>query len=255
MASVQQDLQNQDPEIRGFAEWWAGIGISRTLAKKPVMTYVYGATLKGTAEYIEDTLVDEGVQFPEGWQALKCCMYAARKLFQGIKGTVPAAANAMEWLRSIAQQRPYGQRMEWTTPTGFRVQHDYQDFTDIRIKLYSAGMTRVTVREFNEGTRALSMQNAIAPNFVHALDASHLVLTWKHMKAGSRSMIAIHDSFGTNACDVPEMHKDIRKAFVELYDNRNILGEFMWEVGAVGEPPMRGTFNVKSVLDSEFFFC
>jgi DNA-directed RNA polymerase len=51
------------------------------------------------------------------------------------------------------------------------------------------------------------------------------------------------------------MHRHIREAFVELYANRNILGEFLWDVHGIGEPPMRGTLDIHSVIDSEFFFC
>lgn len=215
---------------------------------------MYGATLKGTAEYIEETLEAEKVSVPDVPQSHLFFYYAARKLFQGIKATVPAAASAMEWLRSIAQQVGRS-RMEWHTPTGFLVQHDYREQVDRRINLYSAGVMKTTVWEYTDNTKAIAMQNAIAPNFVHALDASHLTLTAQRMKREGLCMVAIHDSFGTHPCDVAKMHQNIREAFVELYEGNNVLGEFLWEVGAVGEPPMRGTLDLKQVLDSEFFFC
>lgn len=99
------------------------------------------------------------------------------------------------------------------------------------------------------------MQNAISPNFVHALDASHLTLTAQKMRSANLCMVGIHDSFGTHPSDVGKMHSIIRESFVELYENRNILGEFLWDVGGIGEPPRRGDFDIRSVLDSEFFFC
>jgi DNA-directed RNA polymerase len=99
------------------------------------------------------------------------------------------------------------------------------------------------------------MQNDFAPNFVHALDASHLVFTALGMKAQDLHIAGIHDSFGTHACDVASMHSVIRDEFVHLYQGRNVLSEFLWEVNGVGEVPMRGTLDLDSVRDSEFFFC
>ena len=99
------------------------------------------------------------------------------------------------------------------------------------------------------------MQNAIAPNFVHALDASHLTMTALAMKKLGLSMVGIHDSYGTHPSDVTAMHTCIRTSFVELYEGRNVLSDFLWEVNGIGSAPMRGTLDLRKVLDSEFFFC
>lgn len=220
------------------------------------MTYVYGATLRGTVEFVHSFVVDEmGLKFPDDARPYDYASYAAKKLFQGIAATVPAAEAAMQWLKSVARQMPNGKRMEWTSPTGFLVQHDYQDYDEIRVKLRSCGITDTIIREYNEDTRHMPMQNAIAPNFVHALDASHLTVTALDMERQGLRVVGIHDSFGTHACDVPSMHASIRKSFVSLYRGRNVLSEFLWEVDGVGEAPMRGTLDLSGVLDSEFFFC
>jgi len=223
------------------------------------MTYVYGATLRGTAEHIEHTLSKETlVEVGESWldetKTFEHSMYIAKKLFQGIAAAVPAAASAMHWLREIAKQQPDGKRMTWRTPTGFWVQHDYQDFTDSKCRLNACGVVQVLVRDWNEGTRAHAMQNAISPNFVHALDASHLTMVANAMQQDVLSMVAIHDSFGTHPCDVDRMHVHIRTEFVRLYSRPNLLAEFLWEVGGVGEPPSRGSLDLQEVLDSEFMF-
>lgn len=256
MAVIRQDMEDSDEKIARVATWWANVGIPRSLAKKPVMTYVYGATLRGTYEFIEEYVLREmGLTFPEDDHKHTYSLYAARKLFQGIAATVPSAKSAMDWLRDVARQQPNGKRMEWRTPVGFLVQHDYQDHKDNRVKLNSCGVTHVLVREFTEDTKAHAMQNAISPNFVHALDASHLTITANKMQENGAELVAIHDSFGTHPCNVELMHRCVREGFVELYDKRNIFGEFLWDVGGVGAPPMRGNLEVRDVLESEFFFC
>jgi DNA-directed RNA polymerase len=220
------------------------------------MTYVYGATLRGTSEFVQAFAEKEwgNSLFPEGVSAYRASMYLAKKLFQGIEATVPAAAQLMRWLRSIAQRQPNGQRMEWPTPTGFMVQHDYQGFDEINVYLRSCGTREALVREFNDSTNPMAMQNAIAPNFVHALDASHLTLVALEMKRLGLAIVAIHDSFGTHPSDVDEMQRVIREQFVKLYEN-DVLADFLWAVGVEGEVPMKGRLDLSQILDSEFFFC
>jgi DNA-directed RNA polymerase len=259
MYMVQRDTESLDAEVAELAKWCLRVGMPRALAKKPVMTYVYGATLRGTAEHIEymlnkELLAEAGETWLDEGKTFEHCMYLAKKLFQGIAAAVPAAAAAMHWLREIAKQQPDGQRMTWTTPTGFIVQHDYQDFTDSKVRLNSCGVVQVWVREWNEGTRAHAMQNAISPNFVHALDASHLTMVANAMHGSGLSMVAIHDSFGTHPCDVDAMQVHIRVEFTHLYSRPSLLAEFLWEVGGIGEPPTRGTLDLTDVLDSEFMF-
>lgn len=256
LLAVQADLKSTNVEEAAMAVWWLQTGIPRGLAKKPVMTYVYGATLKGTADFIEDYVNSKmKLPWPDENKSYHYSMYAAKKLFAGIAATVPAAAEAMRWLRNVAAQQPNGQRMQWTTPTGFKVQHDYQGQNDVRVWLNSCGVSTMIVREVTEDTRPIAMQNAIAPNFVHAMDASHLTLTALQMRDRDLSIVAIHDSFGTHPCDVQTMHECIRSSFVDLYEDRNILGEFLWEVNGIGEVPTRGSLDLKEILSSEFFFC
>lgn len=256
---IELDTHSTDADTAALARWAIQVGIPRALAKKPVMTYVYGATLRGTTEHIEYLLEKEilparGMVWLDTGQSYGHSMYIAKKLFNGIEAAVPAAAAAMRWLRTVTQQQPNGKRMTWHTPTGFWVQHDYQDYSDTRIKLNACGVLFTVVRDWTEGTRASSMQNAISPNFVHALDGSHLMMTANAMKRSNLQMVAIHDSFGTHPSDVGTMHRHIREQFVSLYNRPNLLTEFMWEVGGVGEVPPRGNFDLEEVLRSEFMF-
>lgn len=256
---MQRDLESTDEEVRAVAAWCIKVGIPRSLAKKPVMTYVYGATLGGTADHCEfmlekEILPEAGIELPEPKFMQQASLYMARKLFAGISVTVPAAAAAMQWLKEIARQQPSGKRMTWKTPAGFVVQHDYQDYTDTQVRLNSCGVVVTMVREWTEGTKAHAMANAISPNFVHALDSTHLSMVANAMHSAGLTMVAIHDSFGTHPCDVDAMHVHIRQEFVNLYARPNLLTEFLWDVEAVGEPPTRGTLDLTEVLESEFFF-
>lgn len=258
LKAVWVDLKSDDPETLACARFWHERGaIPRDLAKKPVMTYVYGATLAGTASFVMGYLREQGVTFPPVAEVSKhsLCLYLAKKLFHGIERTVPAAAMLMRWFKGCARQMPKGRRMEWTTPVGFKVQHDYQGFDENRIFLRSCGVVHIMSREYNESTRTVPMQNAISPNFVHAMDASHLTITALKMRDLGHSFVGIHDSFGTHPSAVDDLHRCIREAFVELYADKGILAQFMLDNGIEGSAPMTGELDLARVLSSEFFFC
>lgn len=256
LAVVKLEQEHPDEEIARMARWWIQAGVPRALAKKPCMTFTYGATLRGTARHIEDTvhLTMPEVALPEGSEGYRYCLYMARKLFEGIEGTVPAAAEAMRWLKGITKQQA-GKPLRWKSPSGFPVVHEYAAVQAKRVHIRSCGQVSVLVYNLKEGADPTKMRNAVSPNFVHALDAAHLTKTALRMQAAGLSMVGIHDSFGTHAGDVPEMHEHIREAFVQMYEHKNVLGEFLCAVGGVGEPPPRGTLDIARVRDSEFFFC
>lgn len=253
VASMEDDLVANN-ELRRYAELWLSWGVPRALAKKPVMTYSYGATVLGCAQDIAMYLQEEGLAVPEDVSEYKLCQYLAKKLFQGVEETVPSAPEAMHWLKSVVRSIPGSKRMEWRSPTGFLVQHDYQAFDEVRVAIRSCGLDRVTMRRFKDSVRMTPMVNAVAPNFVHALDAAHLTKTAIAMEAAGESMVAIHDSFGTHPSSVDNMHRCIRETFADMYSDDGILERFLWEVGGTGEVPPRGTLDLSSVLSSEFFF-
>lgn len=253
--SVQAGEYKDDPNTEAIAKFWLKVGIPRDMGKKPIMTFLYGATLIGTARYVRDYVEDEmpEVRVPKE-HALKFYMFLAKKLFEGIAEAVPAATAAMEWLQEVVRARTERSGMCWHTPTGFPVQHDYQSFTDHRITLRSCGVVFTAVREYGGDVRSVPMRNAISPNFVHALDASHLTLTADAMREHGLDFIGVHDSFGTHACDVDTLQKITREKFVELYETEDALLNFKKEVGTDLELPEKGNFDLSEVLDSEFFF-
>jgi DNA-directed RNA polymerase len=255
LAAMQSDLNSKTADDAAMAAWWLKSGIPRSLAKKPVMTYCYGATLRGVSTELEVYIHDNNLDVPDTMRHCDISLYAARKLFHGIASIVPSAEATMQWLKSVAKSKPNGVRMVWTSPTGFKVQHDYQDYEDKRIKIRSCGIVQTVIKQYTDGTRKVPMGNAISPNFVHALDASHLTLTALAMQKLGLSMVGIHDSFGTHPCDVTVIHSVIRSEFVSMYKDNSVLNEFLWEVDGVGNPPMKGTLDLSKVVDSEFFFC
>lgn len=220
------------------------------------MTYVYGATLRGVAEGIADWLEEQQVIVPDGVRIFDLAYYLGRVLFSAIEDVVPAAAAAMRWLRERARSAAGDTPMLWFSPTGLLVEHDYRDFVEHRVKIRSCGITDIVVREDLDQTRGNRMQNAVAPNFVHALDAAHLTFTARLMEGGGHAMVAIHDSFGTHPSSVDEMHTAIREAFVRLYSEFDPIALFLRGIGQEEvAPPPKGSLDLTLFRSSEFGFC
>lgn len=235
------------------ARVWLNLGIPRDLAKKPCMTYTYGVTLFTTQDYIYDWLDDE---YPELARELpkSTITYLAKKLFEGIEATIPATVKGMDYLRSVGQELG-SNVMSWTNPsTGMYVEHTYYRSEDKRVKVNSAGLTLVVVRSPTDTLRKGGMTSALAPNFIHSLDAAHLTLVADEFRERGLSLVGIHDSFGTHPCDVGVMHEIIRDKFIELYKHDH-LALFKESVNSKVPLPEYGVLDLEQVRDSEFFFC
>jgi DNA-directed RNA polymerase len=50
-------------------------------------------------------------------------------------------------------------------------------------------------------------RSAFPPNFVHSLDATHMLMTTKIMKQKGLTFAAVHDSYWTHANDIPVMNE------------------------------------------------
>jgi DNA-directed RNA polymerase len=83
--------------------------------------------------------------------------------------------------------------------------------------------------------------NGAAPNFVHALDASHLIRVVNAAASeGITSLAVVHDSFGCLAPQARELHRIIRKQLALLYD-WDVLADLREAAGSIEPIPAKGS--------------
>ena len=71
-----------------------------------------------------------------------------------------------------------------------------------------------------------TQKTAFPPNFIHSLDAAHLMLTLNRCRQlGIEDFVAVHDSFGTHACDVAKLGRALRDSFMHLH-RRPLLAQY-----------------------------
>ena len=238
-----------DPRARK----WLKVGVNRKLAKKPVMTLPYGATKVSARQAILDYVDDNWSKFnldeKYKWEFAK---FLTPILWDAIGDVVIAARVGMKWL----QQNSGKYFAHWLTPIGFPVFQFYSESSEHKIKTQINGGLTLKLHQFDKDVPAnpYGQRNGIAPNFIHSLDSTHLVTTVEKSNFISYSMV--HDDFGCHAGNAEILAKDIRIAFKELYENHDVLNEWITQVKPHEdiETPECGDYKIEEILDANYFF-
>ncbi|MBZ5864322.1 DNA-dependent RNA polymerase, partial [Escherichia coli] len=251
--------------------------MGRKVTKRPVMTLAYGARAFGFVSQVDEDTIgpwrsddptnypfiaqgDDGKVYDYGYKAAQ---YMGGLIWDSVGEVVVKAREAMDWLQSVSKVASNeGLPINWTTPVGFLVQQAYRvpntkrvdtTFNSQRIQLtYQHGVGKIDSRRQASG---------ISPNWVHSLDAAHLMKTINRCrKEGITSFSMIHDSYGTHAGNAWAMARYLREEFVQMYASVDVLGRFKQELEAqTGETlpdlPAKGNLDLQQVLDSPFFFA
>ena len=242
--------------------------IKRKIVKQTVMTNVYGVTFIGAQRQVkkqlEDFYDDLAQQGPLSYTT--AAYYIAGKIFKALSAMFTGAHDIQFWFGDCANRicqslaplqieklkkvssgvavispyksKPSGNPKEdprmafrtpviWTTPLRLPVVQPYRKLeprivkTNIqRIKLQAPS----TLDPINKRRQL----QAFPPNFIHSLDATHMILTATKCDELGLTFSAVHDSFWTHACDVDTMNTVIREAFIKLH-SEDIIGRLAAE--------------------------
>lgn len=224
----------------------------RSVVKRSVLAYPYGVTKAGMRDgLIVDGFVDglSGSKHRNAW-------YLAEKIDLAVRDVVISAATIMDWFRTVADKSAKaGKTLKWVAPSGFPVNMHYFVKTSREIRTCLA---RLSIREpANKNDIDNSAQiRGIVANFIHSLDASHLVGTvHRCMEHDIEDFQFVHDSYGTHVCNIDLLGRLLREEFVEMHEF-NPLESFIKNLEIEHDPPPpMGSLDLKSVLDSRFFFA
>lgn len=237
---------------KSLAKEWLDHGVSRSVTKRPTMTLCYGASKFGFADQIlEDTvypaLAHNPLSFSKPSQSAR---YMAGLIWDSLKGVVVKAVEAMEWLQTASGLLAKDKNIEgknlpttWITPAGFPVKQKYPKVRVKRLNTVLSGSIKIfdttsgSTEEATEGSvlrlafaeptdeiDSRKQKQGIAPNFVHSMDASHLMLTvCACVDKGVNAFAMIHDSYGVPAGYGSIMFTTVREVFVSTYTENDVL--------------------------------
>ncbi|RUP43745.1 mitochondrial rna polymerase [Jimgerdemannia flammicorona] len=260
-------LIEQDAEI-GVHEAKLLLGkVGRKIVKQTVMTNVYGVTFIGAKTQIENRLKERDDIPPD--QNYLLSLYLAKQVFASLGEMFHGARQIQDWLNDSAKRiaksvpaetleasagnngeavsttsqsssktktfsarNPTANQMTsviWTTPLGLPIVQPYR-----RVKKRQVSTILQTVFIENPDAScpvdAQKQSTAFPPNFIHSLDATHMLMSAVACQQHGLTFASVHDSYWTHACDVDTMNQILRDQFIELHSQpiiENLRNEFI----------------------------
>lgn len=241
---------------------WRGKVVRKTV-KQPCMTYAYSATVNGMRGQII-AATDKASDQPEGWKDDKFQLAndLAPVVRECIEEIVVAAAGAMAWLQEAAKiATNWGMPLRWVSAIGLPVvQAETRPIRKRNSVWYDGIRLRLDTHESGTTLDKRAQASAVAPNWIHSQDASHLMATVNALaEDGLDSFAMIHDSFGVHAADVDLLHLRLRETFIEQY-SVNRLAELKRQLEShirhpLPDLPPAGELDLGQVMEAEYAFA
>ncbi|KAF9776654.1 hypothetical protein IL306_005121 [Fusarium sp. DS 682] len=244
--------------------------ITRKVVKQTVMTNVYGVTFAGAKQQVckqLDALYPE--MFKEtGIPNLVTATYIAKHIFSALGTMFRGAHDIQYWLGEIGARvckaltpaqldqlseetdnKPAVKRnaavktreldelktqfrstVVWTTPLRMPVVQPYRKSVTREIRTCLQSISYPTQGQTEPVDRRKQLQG-FPPNFIHSLDASHMLLSALRCDELGLKFAAVHDSFWTHAADVDVLSGVLRDAFIRIHEE-DVVGRLSAEFHA-----------------------
>lgn len=239
LRSVEEDLKKDIPEAIATHDI-----IKRKIVKQTVMTSVYGVTYVGARAQVTKRLKE--IDFDED-QIARCSAYLTDKIFKAIRELFDGAHAIQDWLALAAKRISKSIRLDidvdegaeflssviWTSPLGLPVVQPYRTYKTRQIH---TNLQTLVIHDPYEIKKVDARKQAqgFPPNFVHSLDATHMLMSVNRCREHGLSFSSVHDSYWTHACDITLMNKILREEFVKLHKNNlvaKLRAEFIKRYG------------------------
>lgn len=252
---VREDLRNgieKDEEWAKLLEKH----ITRKVVKQTVMTNVYGVTMNGAMAQVRKQLVDLLPNLPESVASThgRLSLLVAKKVFKALSTMFSGTHKIQWWFTECAARisesltpeqmdriegavkgedgkadgryRIAGTSLKddfvfttpviWTTPLRMPVVQPYRDakrcVIDTRLQKVS-----IMSLDHTDPVNKRKQMAGFPPNFIHSLDATHMLLSALRCDELGLTFAAVHDSFWTHAVDVDVMNEVLRDAFIRIH--------------------------------------
>ncbi|EAA18788.1 DNA-dependent RNA polymerase-related [Plasmodium yoelii yoelii] len=235
--------------------------LKRKVVKQTIMTICYGVTSIGAKNQVKGKIQNMIAKDTDKNTINELSRYIANYIFESISEIFKRAMIIKKWFNNLSKiTNDLNIPITWISPIGLPCEQPYRLGTRI---LVNTPLQSVSVTSYKNSLIHKNKQRlGFPPNFVHSLDASHLIMTAEKMLIQNNfSFAAVHDSYWTHACNVDIMNKFIRDSFVTLYNKpilENIYQNFQMRLGKFAEkippPPEQGHLDISLVRHSQYFF-
>ncbi|KZV89471.1 DNA/RNA polymerase [Exidia glandulosa HHB12029] len=142
----------------------------------------------------------------------------------------------------------------WTTMLGLPI---VQPYRKVKRKQVITSLQTVFIADPNIPTEVDAKKQATAfpPNFIHSLDATHMMLTALECRANNLTFASVHDSYWTHASTIDHMSIIIRDTFIALHGSNvleRLYDEFKTRYAGHVVPVLSATETYPKTTPSEF---
>lgn len=252
-----------------FAREWHSWGIDRKITKRSVMVLPYGGTFLSNLDYVRDAVRERiEIEGKPSWLTedndQDAYVFLAKVVWQAMHETVEGPIEGMNYVRKLvkswAKSRPH-KKLHWTSPCGLPVVTEYLSRKLAKPIVGRVGEQTFSARHFEtiDVTNWSRTETAAPPNFVHSLDASHLIFSMKRAsELGIDKLGVVHDAFGTTPTKTAAFAQVLREEFAKLYlwSPFDALRDALRRLGVEPpEPPEMGSLNAGDIARSEYLFA
>jgi len=185
---------------------------------------------KGQFKDLRKAAYADGAEAETAKQALRrreiVTAYAARVIVKHLRhalaGTFPSVDGFSGWLRQKANACA-ALPLVWPSPLGFPVCQDKfaLEGSSASARLSGGQSIRVDLERLSERVEPDGQRDALLPNLIHSLDATHLAKTLLAVKARGIARIgSIHDCLLCHPNDAAAVGEAVRGTFARLYRAR-----------------------------------
>nr|ADK56281.1 putative T7-like RNA polymerase [Heterocapsa triquetra] len=260
-AEAEEAVDAKLEETRQLAVQAIELGVlQRKVVKQTVMTICYGVTKIGAIAQIQGQLEDMCGDKVSSKDLKPLARYLTKHVLSSIDEVFEQAMEIKRWFDKVSKiMNGLEVPTSWVSPIGLACAQPYKKSKSVQVL---TKLQKVSIKEA-DGTfvNKAKQRMGFPPNFIHSLDASHMMMTADGCRRDGILFAGVHDSFWTHACDAPTLNRLIREAFVELH-GRPVLEELRRDlcvhVGAAGEDPpelpKQGSLDLSLVHQSKYIF-
>ena len=263
--SIDSDRENGDE----YAKALEG-RITRKIVKQTVMTNVYGVTWVGAKAQVRKALTAAYDDLPNTATVHPGVLssYIATKIFAALASMFRGAHDIQYWLGECASRistcvtpeqmnrweldiqgtpgtkarsaihsskflddsSEFKTGVIWTNPLHMPV---VQPYRNTKVKQIATKMQRISISEphTSHPIHKRKQLQGFPPNFIHSLDATHMILSALQSDEQGLAFAAVHDSFWTHAADIDSMNTILRDSFIRIHSD-NVIGRLAAELEA-----------------------
>ncbi|PVI03599.1 DNA/RNA polymerase [Periconia macrospinosa] len=148
-------------------------------------------------------------------------------ILRGYDGKPTAKLNSVTAKKLKKDSETFKTSIIWTTPLKMPVVQPYRKDGTVGIQTKFQNIT-VTKHSSHTSINKRKQLQAFPPNFIHSLDATHMLLSALKCNEMGLDFAAVHDSFWTHAADIPNLNIVLRDAFVRMH-SEDIMGRLRAE--------------------------